>query len=143
MPEEISDKGDKSSHLLSFFAVLTFLAVIAVNFYTLYFQKNYDFIVETACDPAAEECFARDCSEEGACPPNELQYFKRYTISAKNFPMCEGEDCTSACETVMGACEQMMCEPDEEFGESCVFLPSEESSLEIAPESEVIENTVE
>lgn len=119
MPEELPGKPGKFSAAFSLFAVVIFLFVIAVNFYVLYFQKDYDFIVETSCDLLSEECFYRDCTNTLDCPPNGLAHFKRYTISASDFPMCTKEDCTAVCESESVPCEQIACEPDEEFGESC------------------------
>ncbi len=133
MPEELVSKEQKFADEFSIFSVLVFIFVIGINFYVLYFQKNYDFIVETACDPTKEECFERDCSEEGFCPPNNLSNFKRFSINAKDFKMCENEDCSQVCESEAGVCEQIACTPDEEFGEYCVSPEPNEEGMELDP----------
>lgn len=118
----MEDAIEKPHGLLTPFtllALVAFISVIAANFYFFYFKKNYEFIVETACDPTQEECFQRDCSEEGACPPNELSIFKRYSLTALDFNSCENEDCARACETGQIICTLLECEEDIEFGESC------------------------
>lgn len=104
---------------LTIVAVVVFLAVIFSNFYFFYFKKNYEFIVETACDPLVEQCSQRDCSEEGFCPPNELSDFKRYSINANDFQFCTNEDCTSACESQTIECLPLECEENIDYGETC------------------------
>jgi len=112
----------------SIFALVVFSSAIISNFYFFYFQKNYEFIVESPCDTDKEECFQRDCSNPDDCPPNGLSDFKRYSLNANDFQYCVDEDCTEACESSQIKCEQIACTPDEEFGESCSspVLESEE-----------------
>lgn len=112
----------------SLFALVVFSAVIISNFYFFYFQKDYEFIVESSCDINKEECFQRDCSNLDDCPPNGLSDFKRYSLNANDFQYCINEDCTEVCENGQIKCEQIECEPDVEFGESCSLsvLESEE-----------------
>lgn len=98
------------------------LAVIFSSFYFFYFKKDYEFIVESPCDPLMETCFQRDCSNPDDCPPNGLADFKRYSLNAADFAKCENEDCTVACETGLISCERVNCEPSEELGESCSFI---------------------
>lgn len=98
------------------------LAVIICAFYFFYYKKDYDFIVEVSCDPSQEICFQRDCSDPDFCPPNGLSDFKRYSLNAADFKMCENEDCTSACETVTIKCQPLACTEDELVGETCSTL---------------------
>lgn len=119
MPEE------KKSDWFLWLIGLSCLTVIAVSFYFFYFQKDYDFIVETACDPLKEECFQRDCTNPDDCPPNGLSSFKRYSLKASDFQFCENEDCTTACESGQINCERIKCEEDIDFGESCISLTVE------------------
>ncbi|OGI94686.1 hypothetical protein A3A03_00135 [Candidatus Nomurabacteria bacterium RIFCSPLOWO2_01_FULL_40_18] len=114
MPE-----GEKNSNWFLWLIGISCLAVIASAFYFFYFQKNYDFIVEVACDPSQETCFQRDCSNPDDCPPNGLSDFKRYSLNAGNFQMCENEDCENACETETIQCEPVECTEDLTVGESC------------------------
>lgn len=97
---------------------------IIVSFYFFYYKKDYNFIVETPCDISKEQCFQRDCSDPENCPPNELSDFKRYSLNAADFKMCENEDCTNACETGKIKCEQVQCKEDLATGESCSALDS-------------------
>jgi hypothetical protein len=113
-------KEEKSGNWFLWAIVLCCAVAVAVSFYSFYFNKNYDFIVETACDPAKEECFERDCTNPDDCPPNGLSDFKRYSLNAGDFKMCENEDCTLACETALIECIQLECVEDPEWGEYCV-----------------------
>ncbi len=110
----------KSNSWFLYLIGLSCLTVVAVSFYIFYFQKDYDFIVETQCDPTVEECFYRDCTNPSDCPPNGLSEFKRYSLSAHDYDMCLNEDCALFCESDGSKCESIQCTPDEEFGESCV-----------------------
>lgn len=110
----------KSNNWFLFLIGLCCLVVIVVSFYFFYFKKDYDFIVETACDPTAEECFHRDCTNSSDCPPNGLSDFKRYSLSANNYEMCINEDCTLFCESEESKCENIQCVEDQELGESCI-----------------------
>ena len=116
---------DDSKNTHNFFLVsliLGCLVAIVASFYSFYFQKNYDFLVETSCDSTKETCFQRDCTNSDDCPPNGLSNFKRYSLNAGDFSMCENEDCTLACETGTIKCEQVECAEDLEAGESCSSL---------------------
>jgi len=97
---------------------ISIVLVIANSFYTYYVKKNYDFIVEVACDPAMEECFQMDCSLEEDCPDG-VYSFKRYILKAEDFKSCHNEDCESACETGEIQCKPVQCEPDILIGEAC------------------------
>jgi hypothetical protein len=108
------------------------LAVILGAFYFFYYQKDYDFIVEVACDPTVESCTERDCTNPDDCPPNGLSDFKRYSVPASDFEKCENEDCTTACEMGIIECELQECEEAPDYGEYCV-----------SPETEVKTNTEE
>jgi len=106
---------------------------IACSFYFFYLKKDFDFIVEVACDPTKEECIQRDCTNPDDCPPNGLSDFKRYTLNANDFKYCENEDCSLFCKD-NEKCTQIECTPDEEMGETC-------SVVEI--ENQIEENTEE
>ncbi len=118
----MSEQEGKTNDWFLILISLSCLAVIASAFYFFYYQKNYDFIVEVACDSATETCFQRDCSNPDDCPPNGLSDFKRYSLSAGDFKMCESEDCTNACESGTIKCEQIECTEDEIMGETCSSL---------------------
>jgi hypothetical protein len=115
MPE-----GDKRGNNVFLYLLLACcLVTIGVSFYFFYFQKDYDFVVEVPCDPAKETCVQRDCSNPDDCPPNSLSDFKRYTLNAGDFKMCENEDCENVCETGSIECEPIECVEDPIYGESC------------------------
>lgn len=115
MLEEVEKKNDWFLWLIG---ISCFVAII-LSFYFFYFKKDYDFIVEVTCDSAKEQCFQRDCSKPGNCPPNGLSDFKRYSLNAGDFKMCENEDCASVCETGSIKCAPIACVEDLEVGESC------------------------
>lgn len=69
MPEET-----KTHNVFLYILLASCAVVIATSFYFFYFKKDYDFIVETSCDNTKEDCFYRDCSIDGECPPNNLSY---------------------------------------------------------------------
>lgn len=107
--------------------------VIATSFYFFYIKKDYEFIVETSCDPTKETCIQRDCTNPDDCPLNGLSDFKRYTLNAGDFAACENEDCANACETKAIQCTQIECVEDELAGESCSAVEPEAESIEIDP----------
>jgi hypothetical protein len=115
-------EGDKKSDWFLWLIGVSCLAAIFVSFYFFYFKKDYDFIVEVACDPLKEICFQRDCSNPDDCPPNELSDFKRYSLNAGDFNKCANEDCTEACESGAIKCEPVPCEENLDAGESCSSL---------------------
>lgn len=115
----------KPKKLLTPFTILNiilFFAVIINSFYFFYFKKDFNFIVETACDTTVEQCIIRDCTNPDDCPPNGLQEFKRYTLNANDFKYCTNEDCKLACESNQIQCEIIPCEENEEYGETCSEL---------------------
>lgn len=95
--------------------------VIVASFYRFYFNKDFDYIVETSCDPASQTCFYRDCSNpDTGCPPNNLSNYKKFTIKASDFPKCANEDCTQACENNTITCIPIKCTDDELNSGACV-----------------------
>ncbi len=118
MPE---GEDKKSSWFLWLICISCLIAIFSA-FYFFYYKKDYDFIVEVACDTSKETCFQRDCSNPEDCPPNGLSDFKRYSLNAGDFKMCENEDCANACETGIIKCKPVECVENLEAGESCSFL---------------------
>src|SRR3989338_7584756 len=123
------DRFHELPYFLDFLVLGCFVAIIT-SFYFFYFQKDYDFIVEVACDPTEETCLQRDCSNPDDCPPNGLSDFKRYGLNAGDFAKCENEDCENACETGAIKCELLECEEDEIMGEACSSFVSPASDKE-------------
>lgn len=115
------EEGKKINWFLMLIGV-SCLVVIIGAFYFFYYKKDYDFILEVVCDTSKETCFQRDCSNPDDCPPNGLSDFKRYSINAGDFKMCENENCANACEAEIIKCEPIECTVDEIMGESCSSL---------------------
>lgn len=138
------EEGKKRNWFMIVIGLCT-VVVIVVAFYNFFFQKNYDFIVEIACDPITEVCLERDCANPEDCPPNQLTLFKRYALNADDFKLCENEDCTNVCMSGIIECELLECVEDPDYGETCTnletyeprSLQSEDSTEEIATDGEL------
>jgi hypothetical protein len=145
MTEE-EEKLQKPDSFLLLFTFVAFL-VIGFAFYNLFFQKNYDFIVETACDPSVEICFYRPCDiDENECYPNNLSYYKEYTIKARDFKYCENEDCGKVCREGTIECVESICSEQDLI--SCVEglepVLEEDSTVEdTSSQTENLENNAE
>ncbi len=113
---------DKKNNWFLWLIIACCLVVIFVSFYFFYYKKDYQFVVEVACDATKEICFQRDCSNPDDCPPNGLSDFKRYSLNAGDFRKCENENCLSACENGAIKCEPVPCTEDLNTGESCSVL---------------------
>lgn len=128
----MKDEESSHDHNIFLYALLLGCAVaIASSFYFFYFKKQYDFVVEVACDPTVEICYQRDCTNADDCPPNQLSNFKRYSLSADDFDMCDYENCALACVDGRINCTPIECTEDIEVGESCSTL----STTPVGPEA--------
>lgn len=114
---------EKRISWLLWLMALSVLVVVAAAFYFYYFKKDYDFIVETSCDPTMEVCFQIEC--EGEDCPDGVYSFNRYKLEANDFAQCENEDCEAACAEHVISCEEVSCEPDILAGESCSAISTE------------------
>lgn len=102
--------------------ILSVVLTIVLSFYKFYYQKNFDFFVETNCNHNTETCFYRDC--EGSpdeCPPNNLSYYSKYVLKAKDFNKCENEDYTNACLERIINCKQIGCTQEDIDSGACVL----------------------
>ena len=111
---------------------------IASSFYFFYIKKDYDFFVETKCNPETETCFFRDC--EGSpdiCPPNNLSYYNQYTIKARDFKSCLNEDCTDVCNNKTIDCIKTEC-TEGDINEGICLTPL--VSNEIEEDNLILEN---
>ncbi|MFA6354903.1 MAG: hypothetical protein WCW65_00555 [Candidatus Paceibacterota bacterium] len=116
MPEE-----DKKHNLFLYILLAGVIITILSSFYFFYFKKDYDFIVETQCNPETETCFYRDCeSSPDDCPPNGLSYYNTYTLKASDFKSCVNEDCTEACTAGTINCIKTECTETDINDEVCV-----------------------
>lgn len=111
----------KDTYWLVFTLVGGCIVSVIFCLYFFFIQKQYNYLIETECNPEKEECFVRDCeSEDSDCPPNGFSYYKKYSISAKDFKMCPEENCQALCESGGSSCVQTKCaEADFESG-GCV-----------------------
>lgn len=91
---------------------LFFVALTAFTKYLLF--KDYTFLIEAACDPEEQICYTRSC--EDYCPPNGLEVFTVYEISASNFDSCTDNSCASICrfEQTASLCTEIFCEPSDD-----------------------------
>lgn len=117
-------KKNKNNNIFLSLLLIGVLAVVAMSFYSFYYQKNYDFFVETNCDPDKEICFYRDCEgDPDICPPNNLSYYNQYTINAKDFELCLNEDCTQVCSTGAINCVKTECTVEDTDAGICTTPP--------------------
>lgn len=121
MPTKDDKKG---SNIFLYILLAGVLIVIIVSFYFFYFKKDYDFIVETQCNPEVETCFYRDCSVADSCPPNNLSYYNTYTLKASDFKACVNEDCTETCTTGAISCVKTECTEKDLTDGTCVEPPN-------------------
>lgn len=94
------------------------VALVCLVSYTKYiYAKDYTFLVEASCDPLTQSCYVRDC--EDYCPPNELESYTVFAISAADFSSCTDNSCSNVClnPTTAEKCEEITC--DIENGDDC------------------------
>ena len=115
------EKENNKEHVV-FLNILLGGCVIAIisSFYFYYFKQDYNFIVETNCDPAKEVCFYRDCTNPDDCPPNGLTHYNTYTLRASDYKYCENEDCYLSCTTGKIKCEKTECTKNDFTSGTCV-----------------------
>lgn len=111
--------ADKAGTVSRRVVVTVVIMVIAVFFallssYTKYiYAHDYSFIIEAPCNPEQTTCFVRDCDDY--CPPNELEIYTSYLISAGDYANCTDNSCANVCENVATAelCVPIECNPNE------------------------------
>lgn len=101
---------------------LIVLASIGITAKEYWYDKEYPVLTEGACDPETETCFYRSCfEEEDYCPPNELEYYRQFVVSAKDFSTCSDNSCLTECVAGRITCEERRCGENEE--DECVGPP--------------------
>lgn len=106
----INASDDKKHNIFLNILFFGVIVSIAVSFYNFYYKKNYDFYVETQCNPDEEICFYRDCENDpDICPPNNFTYYNQYIIKAKDFKFCDNEDCGRVCKSGEIHCVKVGC----------------------------------
>ncbi|HVU06203.1 MAG TPA: hypothetical protein VHE10_00165 [Candidatus Paceibacterota bacterium] len=104
------------NRMLFFVLAAMVLSAIGANFYTFYYEKDYDFLVEAPCDASAHTCFVREC-DDGDCPPNDLSSYREFHVKAADFGSCADDTCAAECESGKMACEERIC--DTAAGDAC------------------------
>jgi hypothetical protein len=110
------------------------LSVVAYNFYTFSYVKNYEFIVEVPCD-SSQSCFVRYCDENEECPPNELEQYRMFTLNASDYEKCLDGSCLNECVSGAIQCTEIVCGESEE--DLCTQVEIEEDVVEEVVEEEV------
>lgn len=128
---------EKKHYVFLNILLLGMLTAVFISFYSFYFKKDFDFFVETKCDPSLETCFLRDCvGNPDICPPNNLSYYSKYTIKAKDFKFCPEEDCTNTCKENVINCVKTEC-TESEINEGICVTPVVELEEPALPEAEI------
>ena len=105
-----------------FLYVLLIGVIISItsSFYFFYFKKDFNFIIETKCNPETETCFYRNCTNPDNCPPNKFSYYNTYIVRARDFKACGmSEDCLNACTTGSIPCLKTKCTKSDTTEEIC------------------------
>lgn len=108
-----------SKVLLSLLCISVMIIIVATANHFL-IKKDYNFALETACDPLEHNCFVRDCDTD-ECPPNGLEYYRIFEVPAGDFETCLENDCLRECESGAVQCIETVC--DEESGGYCSGEP--------------------
>jgi hypothetical protein len=118
---------EKNEHSINPFVVWLFIfslfAVIGSSFYTYYYTKNFNYLLEASCDEATQVCFVRDCSNPDDCPPNGLSIYTQYAVQGHDFSKCTDDSCLDECLQGIIECEEIPCDPMAE--EECSGLTTD------------------
>ncbi len=110
-------EGRSADTALFFIFFLAVVAVISLSLYKYWYKKDFVMLVETSCDSSLMSCYVRDCSIEGACPPNQFNEYRVFRIKGYEFAGCANDNCETACSEGSSSCEEITC--DESNGDSC------------------------
>jgi hypothetical protein len=95
-------------------SIIIFIIPASASFYKYYYTKNYDYLVEARCDPLAENCFSRDCTNPDDCPPNGLSIYKKFFVKAFDFAKCSDNSCEKECSNGFIECSPIPCGESED-----------------------------
>jgi hypothetical protein len=119
----MSNLSSKVTKLLFILIASMVLATIVSNFYTFYFEQNYDFIVEVPCNSVEEVCYVRHCGEGSECPPNGLEQYRMLNLNAADFNTCKTNSCDLACASNVISCIEILC--GDSADDTCTIIPTE------------------
>lgn len=100
------------NRLINIIFISSFFVVIVGAMFKYYVTKEYNFFIETSCNPDTEYCYSRDC-ENDDCPPNGFVDYKRYKLRAYQFDACESDGCENYCHNLK-QCIEIPCGDDSE-----------------------------
>lgn len=98
-------------HMIPWLLLGGIAVVFAASMYSHLFIRDFDFLIETACDPSVQVCHIRDC-EEDECPPNNLSAYRVLVVPANAFARCTDASCAAVC-SEPGACFEIPCSTEE------------------------------
>ena len=103
-------KEENINRIILFVFLFTVFSALFFGFYRFYIKKDFNYIIEAPCNSESEDCFYRDCeSDPEICPPNMLSFYKKFTISAKDFEKCSDNSCLKECESNIIVCSPITC----------------------------------
>lgn len=124
--ERIQDKSKVGNRIFYVILALLILGSIGATFYKIVWQKNYQIVAETSCDPQTEQgCYVWTCdpADDETCPADEAErvsYYKMVSKTASEIALCE------ASEEKLGCGEELSCTDGEE---NCSYLYCDPDSL--------------
>jgi len=107
--------------IVSILVIIVLTLPIGASFYKFYYTRNYNYLVEAACDPKVEVCYSRDCTNLDDCPPNGFSIYKEYYVKAYDFEKCSDNSCARECAEGSIKCTPIPCGNSEE--DVCTKLP--------------------
>jgi len=94
--------------IIVWFSTFLVISAILACAYLFFYKKSYDFTVEAPCSKSTATCFVRQCDNE-ECPPNQLEEYRVFKLTAADFPKCSNDSCLNEC--LMGdiRCTEVVC----------------------------------
>jgi hypothetical protein len=91
------------------------LIAILVSFYRYGIVREYTILLEAPCDPTVSECYARDCADPDACPPDHLSDYQVYALPASFLDRCDSNYCLNLCGGQSAECRAIPCSDQDEI----------------------------
>ena len=131
--ETIENKSKIGNSFFYIILVLLILGSMGATFYKIVWQKNYQIVAETSCDPQTEQgCYVWICdpANDETCPVDEVDrvsYYKIVSKKALQISLCEATEEKIGCSEELSCtdgeenCSYIYCNPDSlAEGENCV-----------------------